>query len=105
MMNNINYKQKAVEYSIGVIIGFFILFYLFKNMSDKINNRSDMIEYEIVDKTTDIINDIDETNKKIDSLNMKQDFIINKIYELEDRIISLDNQSQKNNGLLRQMAR
>lgn len=104
-MDKINYKQKAIEYSIGVIIGFFILFYLFNSMSTKINSRSDGIEYEVVNRTTDIRNDIQDTNKQIDSLNMKQDFIINKIYELEDRVISLDNETQKNNSLIRRTLR
>jgi peptidoglycan hydrolase CwlO-like protein len=104
-MDKINYKQKAIEYSIGVIIGFFILFYLFNSMSNKINSRSDGIEYEVVNRTTDIRNDIQDTNKQIDSLNMKQDFIINKIYELEDRVISLDNETQKNNSLIRRTLR
>jgi peptidoglycan hydrolase CwlO-like protein len=104
-MDKVNYKQKAIEYSIGVIIGFFILFYLFNSMSTKINSRSDGIEYEVVNRTTDIRNDIQDTNKQIDSLNMKQDFIINKIYELEDRVISLDNETQKNNILIRRTLR
>jgi peptidoglycan hydrolase CwlO-like protein len=104
-MDKVNYKQKAIEYSIGVIIGFFILFYLFNSMSTKINSRSDGIEYEVVNRTTDIRNDIQDTNKQIDSLNMKQDFIINKIYELEDRVISLDNETQKNNSLIRRTLR
>ncbi len=104
-MNNINYKQKAIEYSIGVIIGFFILFYLFNSMSNKINSRSDGIENEVVNRASEIRNDIQNTNKQIDSLNMKQDFIINKIYELEDRVISLDNETQKNNSLIRRSLR
>jgi len=102
-MKIVNYKQKAIEYSIGVIIGFFILFFLFNNLLTKIKIETNNIQNEI-NFTNNALLKHDDSLKllrnNVDILNMNQEYVIEKLFQIDSSINKLNKQVQRNNYLI-----
>ena len=85
-MNKFNYKQKAIEFSIGIVIGFFVLSMLFNNffirLSSNINGNLEK-NNQYINKNIDKLDTVIKTNNDII---MKQEFMIDKIFQLEYEI-------------------
>lgn len=85
-MNKFNYKQKAIEFSIGIVIGFFVLSMLFNNffirLSTNINGNLEK-NNQYINKNIDKLDTLIKTNNDII---MKQEFMIDKIFQLEYEI-------------------
>jgi len=85
-MNKFNYKQKSIEFSIGVIIGFFVLTLLFNNffirLSTNINGNLERNNLYI-NKNIDKLDTVIKTNNDIV---MRQEYIINKLFQIETEI-------------------
>lgn len=85
-MNKFNYKQKAIEFSIGIVIGFFVLSMLFNNffirLSTNINGNLEK-NNQYINKNIDKLDTVIKTNNDII---MKQEFMIDKIFQLEYEI-------------------
>jgi hypothetical protein len=102
-MKSTNYKQKAIEYSIGVIIGFFILFYLFNNLLMKVKIETNNIQNQI-NFTNNAILKHDDSLKllrnDVENLNINQIYTIEKLFQLDSSINKLNKQVQRNNYLI-----
>lgn len=92
-MNKINYKQKALEYSIGVLLGFFILYFLFDGVLKKIGNDFYNLN-RTINKNQILIQhntiEINKSIKKIDSLHLLQDSTMKKLHHINDGIQSIN---------------
>jgi predicted nucleic acid-binding Zn-ribbon protein len=98
-----NYKQKAIEYSIGVIIGFFILFYLFNNLLTKVKIETNNIQNHINFTNTALLKHDDSLKmlrNNVEILNMNQEYMIEKLFQLDSSINKLNKQVQRNNYLI-----